>query len=308
MKKTIFTLLAVFTLSSCNDEKIEFRQDLPVGLYVEVGETKLSKTVTDIDGYVTFSGNDQIGLFVPERSTPVVWKYENSDWTTSETVFWKNRTDDFEFHAYYPCDEVSGVTLSSVPMPDLTMQTGSLAEIGKYDFLAGSCTTSYSTNNGLVTFVKDNSLKHVYSLLYLNINGLSSADDMEITGCKFSGEGIVTPHVYSFESAGMVRSGNDIKSDLDISGLSYTVTGDPYTIAVLINPVTLNVPLNFTLEYNKGGLVYEASADLGKSFAGGSFNNISLILVDEKLQMSGIEVDKWNVITLDDVYLIGGEK
>ena len=260
MKKTIFTLVAVFTLSSCNDEKIEFRQDLPVGLYVEVGETKLSKTVTDIDGYVTFSVNDQIGLFVPERSTPVVWKYENSDWTTSETVFWKNRTDDFEFHAYYPCDEVSGVTLSSVPMPDLTMQTGSLAEIGKYDFLAGSCTTSYSTNNGLVTFVKDNSLKHVYSLLYLNINGLSSADDMEIT------------------------------------------------IAVLINPVTLNVPLNFTLEYNKGGLGYEASADLGKSFAGGSFNRITLILVDEKLQMSGIEVDNWNVITLDDVYLIGGEK
>ena len=294
MKKTVFTLVAVFTLSSCNDEKIEFRQDLPVELYVEVGETKLSKTVTDIDGHVTFSGNDQIGLFVPERSTPVVWKYENSDWTTSETVFWKNRTDDFEFHAYYPCDEVSGVTLSSVPMPNLTIQTGSLAEIGKYDFLAGSCTTSYSTNNGLVTF--------------LNINGLSSADDMEITGCKFSGEGIVTPHVYSFESAGMVKSGVDIKSNLDISGLSYTVTGDPYTIAVLINPVTLNVPLNFTLEYNKGGLGYEASADLGKSFAGGSFNRITLILVDEKLQMSGIEVDKWNVITLDDVYLIGGEK
>ena len=168
MKKTIFTLVAVFTLCSCNDEKIEFRQDLPVGLYVEVGETKLSKTVTDIDGHVTFSVNDQIGLFVPERSTPVVWKYENSDWTTSETVFWN-------------------------------------AEIGKYDFLAGSCTTSYSTNNGLVTFANDNSLKHVYSLLYLNINGLSSADDMEITGCKFSGEGIVTPHVYSFESAGMVR-------------------------------------------------------------------------------------------------------
>ena len=94
MKKTIFTLVAVFTLSSCNDEKIEFRQDLPVELYVEVGETKLSKTVTDIDGGST---KIAIGLLLRQFFGKIVLMILNSMPIIHVTKFQASRCP------LYPC-------------------------------------------------------------------------------------------------------------------------------------------------------------------------------------------------------------
>lgn len=70
-----------------------------------------------------------------------------------------------------PCNEVSGVTPDAVPMPDLSEQSGSLENIGDKDFLVGRVVASYADNNGTVSFSGDNSLEHVYSLLYLSVVG-----------------------------------------------------------------------------------------------------------------------------------------
>ena len=74
---------------------------------------------------------------------------------------------------------------------------------------------------------------------------------------------------------------------------------------MIINPVTLQTPLRFTLRYISGDKEYEASANLGNNFAGGSFSKITLRVIDGKLVMTGNEVTDWNVITLDEVILNG---
>ena len=252
IERYILPVLFLLFCVSCDKQSESAEDDMAVRLFVEVGGKSQTKTVTETDGTVTFSGGDKLGMFVLPGNTPVMWSYQNSRWVSSVSVEWENRTDDFEFLAYYPCDEVSGVTPDAVPMPDLSEQSGSLEDIGEKDFLVGRVVASYADNNGTVSFSGDNSMEHVYSLLYLSVVGEPSHD-----------------------------------------------------IAVLINPVSLDSSLSFTIRYIRSGQEYEAKASLGTDFSGGSFHKITLRLVDGKLIMTGNEVSNWNVITLDDIVLVG---
>ena len=259
--------------------------------------------------YVTFSTNDKVGMFIQNQENPVLWTYDGTSWNPEKTIVWENRADDFDFQAYYPCEETAQVTRTSVPMPDLSVQTGKLGDIGSKDFLVGKCTTSYSDYNGVVSFSGTNAFKHVYSLLHINIVNDEAEQSFKMVGCSFLGEGIVTPHVYSFDSAseGMKKSGEDEKSILEIADLSSLTES---AITVLLNPVSLEIPLSFTLNYTNGGegYEYEASVDIGKEFLAGSFSKITLRLVDGKLTMMGNEVEDWNVITLDEIVITGTPK
>lgn len=301
MKKNFLAIGLILALCSCGNETI-LSDDLSVKLFVEVGAQPLSKTLTEADGDVTFVNNDKVGLFTEGRENPVLWTYLESAWTSSENVKWDNRTDDFEFYAYYPCEQVSGVTRTSVPMPDLSVQSGNINDIGKNDFLVGSCVSSYSDNSGVVSFSDENSFSHVYSLLYLNIVTGDEGSGVSFSECTFSGTGIVTPHTYSLDisDGGMKKSGDEEKSELKITGLSSVSP-----IAVLINPVSLEEPLRFTLKYTRDGMMYEASAGLGNSFGSGSLNKITLKIVDGKLLVSGNDVLDWNIVTLDEIILDG---
>lgn len=301
IERYILPVLFLLFCVSCDKQSESPEDDMAVKLFVEVGGKSQTKTVTETDGTVTFSGGDKLGMFVLPGNTPVMWSYQDSRWVSSESVKWENRTDDFEFLAYYPCDEVSGVTPDAVPMPDLSGQSGSLDDIGEKDFLVGRVVASYADNNGTVSFSGDNSLKHVYSLLYLSVVGDDLSNPLTITGCTFTGKGIVTPHTYSFDSAsgGMIASGSPGGDVLTIEDLP------SHDIAVLINPVSLDSSLSFTIRYIRSGQEYEAGASLGTDFSGGSFHKITLRLVDGKLIMTGNEVSDWNVITLDDIVLVG---
>ena len=108
-------------------------------------------------------------------------------------------------------------------------------------------------------------------------------------------------------SEGMKKSGEDEKSILEIADLSSLTES---AITVLLNPVNLDTPLNFTLNYTNGGegYEYEASVDIGKEFLAGSFSKITLRLVDGKLTMTGNKVEDWNVITLDEIVITGTPK
>lgn len=300
-------------LAACSNETLSLNEDLSVKLFVEVGsnqnQQQKSRTVTDADGHVTFSTNDKVGMFIQNQENPVLWTYDGASWNPEKTIVWENRADDFDFQAYYPCEETAQVTRTSVPMPDLSVQIGKLGDIGSKDFLVGKCTTSYSDYNGVVSFSGTNAFKHVYSLLHINIVNDEAEQSFKMVGCSFLGEGIVTPHVYSFDSAseGMKKSGEDEKSILEIADLSSLTES---AITVLLNPVSLEIPLSFTLNYTNGGegYEYEASVDIGKEFLAGSFSKITLRLVDGKLTMTGNEVEDWNVITLDEIVITGTPK
>ena len=307
--KTFFYLLGTtLFLSACSNDTLSLNEDLPVKLFVEVGsnqnQQQKSRTVTDADGHVTFSTNDKVGMFIQNQENPVLWTYDGTLWNSEDKVVWENRVDKFEFLAYYPCETTVDVTRTSVSMPDLSVQTGDIDDIGTKDFLVGKCTTSYSDDNGVVSFSGTNAFKHVYSLLHINIVNEETAQSFSMNECSFSGEGIVTPHVYSFDSAseGMKESGEDEKSILKIADLSSLSES---AITVLLNPVTLTTPLNFTLNYTNGEKDYEASVNIGNNFAAGSFTKITLRLVDGKLTMTGNKVEDWNVITLDEIVVTG---
>lgn len=310
--KTFFYLLGTtLFLSACSNDTLSLNEDLPVKLFIEVGsnqnQQQKSRTVTDADGHVTFSTNDKVGMFIQNQENPVLWTYDGASWNPEKTIVWENRADDFDFQAYYPCEETAQVTRTSVPMPDLSVQTGDIDDIGTKDFLVGKCTTSYSDYNGVVSFSGTNAFKHVYSLLHINIVNEETAQSFSMNECSFSGEGIVTPHVYSFDSAseGMKKSGEDEKSILKIADLSSLSES---AITVLLNPVSLETPLGFTLNYTNGEKEYEASVNIGNNFAAGSFSKITLRLVDGKLTMTGNEVEDWNVITLDEIVVTGTSK
>ena len=311
MKTFVYLLGTTLFLSACSNDTLSLNEDLSIKLFIEVGSNPkpVSKTVTNIDGSVSFSENDKVGLFIPNQETPVLWTYNGTLWNSEDKVVWENRVDDFEFLAYYPCETTAEVTRTSVPMPDLSVQTGDIDDIGSKDFLVGKCTTSYSVGNGVVSFSGDNAFKHVYSLLHINIVNEEAAQSFSMKKCSFSGVGIVTPHVYSFDSAseGMKKSGEEEKSTLEIADLSSLSES---AVTVLLNPVSLEIPLSFTLNYTNGGegYEYEASVNIGKEFLAGSFSKITLRLVDGKLTMTGNEVENWNVITLDEIVITGTPK
>lgn len=306
MKTFVYLLGTTLFLSACSNDTLSLNEDLPVKLFIEVGSNPkpVSKTVTNIDGSASFSENDKVGLFIPNQETPVLWTYDGTLWNSEDKVVWENRVDKFEFLAYYPCETTVDVTRTSVSMPDLSVQTGDIDDIGTKDFLVGKCTTSYSDDNGVVSFSGTNAFKHVYSLLHINIVNEETAQSFSMNECSFSGEGIVTPHVYSFDSAseGMKESGEDEKSILKIADLSSLSES---AITVLLNPVSLETPLGFTLNYTNGEKDYEASVNIGNNFAAGSFTKITLRLVDGKLTMTGNKVEDWNVTTLEDIVITG---
>lgn len=287
---------------ACNSESGLPDTDMSVKLLVQIGSNPLSRTVTETDGSVSFYDEDKVGMFVENVENPVLWTYRNNIWEAEKNVEWENRSDDFEFLAYYPCSQTEGVIRTSVPMPDLAVQTGNIDDIGEKDFLVGRCVTSYSANNGVVSFAGENAFTHVFSLLHLNIINEDQSQSFIMESCTFSGEGIVTPYVYSFDSSssGMIKAGTEEVSELQIDDLSSLSS-----ITVLINPVVMEEPLRFTLRYTVDGKKYEASANLVKNFTAGSFNKLTLRLVDGELSMTGNEVLDWNVIMLEDIVLIG---
>ena len=98
----------------------------------------------------------------------------------------------------------------------------------------------------------------------------------------------------------MEKSDSEEASVLQIKDLSSLSS-----IAVIINPVSLETPLRFTLVYFRDGSKYEASASLGKDFPAATFSKVTLRIVNGSLVMTGNEVRDWNIVTLDDIVLIG---
>ena len=314
MKKLrLFSLIvAMSALYSCSDQKglSHNDDDLSIAISAEVSSILSSKTVTDNGGHSSFIKNDKIGLFVPDNEQAMLWNYDGNIWTTNSVGKWKNRNDKFEFMAFYPCGK-ENISRDNIPMPDLSFQTGKLSDIGEKDFLVARCSVSYNDNNGVVSFTGENSFKHVYSLLHIIINSGDNKEEVSITGCKFNGEGIVTNHKYIFGSAvlddGIVAIRESKKSILEINYNPVIPVTDNHEIVVLLNPVSLDVPLEFTLSYEKDGIKHSATADITKEFPKGSYRKVTLNWVKDGLKISDNTIVDWNILNMDDILLQGFE-
>ena len=249
---------------------------------------------------VIFKAGDNIGLFVDDKPA-IEWIYGNGGWNPNgEMVYWPNKNE-HTFRAFYPYDEANDFT--SVPMPKLLNQDGSIESISACDFLVTTKSQSYS-EGGAVIFNKvdgenDYSFKHVSTLLQLTFQEGEDLEGAILNKITFEGTNIVAPSTYSFgrgdEEEG-VKLKPDGASDVLATGeLSKDLT-DGQTFYFIVNEKKdATSPVKLAVVYTVNGKTYEAkAANLGNNlFEGGACQTYTFTIKNDVLVITGATIAPW---------------
>lgn len=309
MKKMMLLAGVCCLLAACQSkeelQEVNPESNAPMFLEASIASGGVtSRTTTSEQGVSNFELTDRIGLFQPDEDEASCWEFEESGWTTETAMNWENKVEDFHFCAFYPYEETA--TRSSVPMPDLTVQTGELERIGTFDFLAGHCTMSYADAAGVVSFTEDNAFHHVYAMLKIVVNKSSAEDELTIHKVSYEGQDIVTSQTYSFGSSfaeDRLISGSPSTSVLTLAPEA-VVSGENHTFVVLINPVTLSSSLKLSLDYTRNGIRYTASTEnLVSEYAGGKLYTYTIRLKKENILIEGNSIGNWESQVGDDIWV-----
>lgn len=305
MKNVCIWAVALSGLVACQqNEGLEDNVfDSSLKVVAEIASNASSRTTTQRDGKVSFKENDKIGFYMPEAETSGLWTYDGDVWNSSIHYQWKDKVNDYTFCAYYPFTEEASRT--QIPMPDLTKQNGTWEQIGMYDFLAARCTTNYSENKGVVSFTGDEAFKHQYALVSVTIKKDKEAEEVVLSNLKFEAPGLTTSHTYHFGTSGkedgVTVNGEEVNV-LEYKNLSDEVSMEGYNKVVVINPLMLEEPVNFSIQYARDGIKYNASSTaLGSELKKGYFYNLTLRLKKAGLVVEGKTIEDWNVIPMQDV-------
>lgn len=305
MKKTnlVGACLLLSLLASCrqNESLSNMSEEPALHLSASVYTSEAGgRTVTDNSGATVFSDLDELGFFMPEENEPIKWTLTENQWVAESSLAWKDKVSSFLFCAYYPYSK-SATTRTSIPMPDLSQQSGTLSGIGDFDFLAARCQTSYKeTDNGTVSFTGSSSFKHVYSLVAVKIKKDLAEENVQLSQAAFKGGNLFGAATYHF---GELEEEDGISyvdaSKVDVLTFNYeepvTLTEESgYTLYFLCNPSDLMEDTEFSISYQRDGLSYTASTSkLGRQFLAGKFYQFTLKLTKEDLKLEGDEVTNW---------------
>ncbi len=268
-------------LAACQGQDVPTVTDeekLPMSVQAEIENSSSAnaRTSTTDGGAVSFVAGDKIGLFVPDQIYPVVWTYSGSGWTPGKTVYWKDKTSTYDFYAYYPCSgDVSAVTASAVPMPDLSAQTGTLEKLGDYDFLVATQDCSYGTT-GAVSFTGEHQFKHVLSRVTFTFNVDEMGAGVVLDKVSLTADDLSNKISYSFSSqaiapasdsghtiAAAIRSNTAVlltpplgNSTLTLA-VTYTVGDKTVTLSDTTSALSLTAGANhqMTVTVKQGGLI-----------------------------------------------------
>lgn len=138
MKKLLYFLLAVTTLTACsNDDNNEpqLKKGMTLKAYVEDLGTRA--TMTDVEGTWKFSfdNNDIVNVSNNKITTYYSFKNNGTDFVSTDAMATSEAAD---WYAYFPGNEV-----------DLTNQTGSLDGVANKYAVAGKTTVSTTGESGL---------------------------------------------------------------------------------------------------------------------------------------------------------------
>lgn len=138
MKKLLYFLLAVTTLTACsNDDNNEpqLKKGMTLKAYVEDLGTRA--TMTDVEGTWKFSfdNNDIVNVSNNKITTYYSFKNNGTDFVSTDAMATSEAAD---WYAYFPGNEV-----------DLTNQTGSFKDVANKYAVAGKTTESTTGENGL---------------------------------------------------------------------------------------------------------------------------------------------------------------
>lgn len=138
MKKLLYFLLAVTTLTACsNDDNNEpqLKKGMTLKAYVEDLGTRA--TMTDVEGTWKFSfdNNDNVNVSNNKITTYYSFKNNGTDFVSTDAMATSETAD---WYAYFPGNEV-----------DLTNQTGSFDGVANKYAVAGKTTVSTTGESGL---------------------------------------------------------------------------------------------------------------------------------------------------------------
>ena len=257
--------------------------------------------------HVEFQAGDAIGLFIDSKPA-VEWSLSSSGWTTSEIVYWPDKTKSHTFRAYYPFSETS--SYETVPMPSLLNQTGTIESISACDFLVATKTQSYS-EGGMVEFQgEESAFKHVSTLLKLTFQEGVELNGAILKKIAIEGSNIVSPSSYSFED-GIVTLSPDADSDvLSVDGLSQDLTGGSVYYFIVNEKQDASSSVKLAVEYEINGKTYIAqmSGFAGNVFDGGMCQSYTITIQNSVLVVSGTIISPWGTgESMDDIVMNGEE-
>lgn len=237
---------------------------------------------------------------MPEESEPVKWTLTEGQWISASPLSWKDKVNKFTYCAYYPFS-IESTTRDNIPMPDLSLQKGTLTGIGEFDFLTARCEASYEeTDNGTVSFTGESSFRHAYSFVSITIKKDLSEENVLISQASFQGENLFSRSTYHFAES-EAEDGISLLESSEVHALTLnfeepvTVTEESgYTLFLLCNPQSLVEDSGFSISYQRDGVSYTASTHkLGKQFEAGKYYQFVLRLTKEELKVEGCEVSDW---------------
>ena len=312
MKKNIWSALCCMALlAGCQQaEEIENADELRMSIEASIGKQDVASRYSG----TAFENNDIIGLSVNSGAF-VEWTYNGTNWTTTSTVNWEDKTTDHTFYAFYPY--VTGASKESVPMPNLAGQDGMMTEVLKRDFLYTTKTQSYGTD-GTVSLTGNAAFKHVSSLVVITLKNEGELAGATITGISIAGEDILTQSSYSFETTEVVLSKENAEqaNSLNVS-LSYTMPNDAtgVTYNFILNAGTDELSnMDLIINYkdkennNRRALLDGLNNGDNNSFVSGKKYSYTLKIVGGKLIVTGNAVVNWGEgFTMDDIVINGSE-
>ena len=278
-------------LAACQGQDVPTVTDeekLPMSVQAEIENSSSAnaRTSTTDGGAVSFVAGDKIGLFVPNQISPVVWTYSGSGWTPGKTVYWKDKTSTYDFYAYYPCSgDVSAVTASAVPMPDLSAQTGTLEKLGDYDFLVATQDCSYGTT-GAVSFTGEHQFKHVLSRVTFTFNVDEMGAGVVLDKVSLTADDLSNKISYSFSSQAIAPSSD--------SGHTIAAAIRSNT-AVLLTPPLRNSTLTLAVTYTVGDKTVTLSDTTSAlSLTAGANHQMTVTVKQGGLIISDATVADWS--------------
>lgn len=326
MKKNFLAAMCcMFLVTGCLQTEEIGGENEKLRMYVEASVGRdgavAGRTVLGDGGAISFSDCDEISLSVNGDSF-VKWIYDedDNDWNPEGGTLYWNGKGNHQFCAFYPF--VSDATLTNVPMPYLTGQTGEKDCLGTYDFLTATKEQGYGTN-GVVTLT----FNHQSSLVVVTLKGegdLLSTVDNEVVINKISifGTDIATPSTCQFTDEGpvVVLESGDGKA---VNALEVPMTANyklptaGATYYLVVNSGTVDLEdADLSIEYTSGGKIYvatlygmsdDADSEITK-FVSGKQYSYALKVMSGEIVVSGNEISEWDeVIKIDDV-IIGVEQ
>ena len=316
----ITACFAVLFFTACQQEDVDDAfEKLPVSIEANIGNSydePVGRYVGDEPNEAAFALGDAIGLMVNEGSF-VKWTYDGSKWSpTGNAVYWKDKVNNHQFYAFYPYEYKDGMSLTNVPMPDLSGQDGSMAEVAKRDFLVATKTQAYGSN-GVVSFTKDENapFTHVSSLIQINIKGNGDLKNATITGISIEGENITTLSSYSFDNGNvnLDTDSDNVSNEMLAQGLNRQVNSTDQTFYFIVNAGTVSLSdVDLTIAYASATKKYKAKLQgLGagtEEFVRGKQYSYTLKVSDGVLAMTGNEIKEWETGNNVGEIVINGEE